>query len=55
MFIKSEEKKEIKNTTTDVIAKDKKLIKYKSLLRIIESIHILFFPKAKEEQTSNNS
>ena len=54
MFIKLSEKKEINTAVTDVFALDKKLIKYKSLLRILENIHALIYNVLKSKQLSNN-
>ena len=50
MFIKVRTKKKEKHPVTDTIIEDKKVNKYKSILRIVETIHYLFAsPKTKEK------
>ena len=48
MFIKLDVTPTDKTVVTDVIKQDKKIIRYKSLLQIIKTIHMLFSPKQKE-------
>ncbi len=52
MFTKLREKQE-NISVTDVIAQDKKVIRYRSILNILKSIHLLFMPKKKIEELQN--
>ncbi len=48
LFIKVDVEQVDKSAVTDVIKQDRNIIRYKSLLQILKSIHFLFFPKKKE-------
>lgn len=47
LFIKIKPEITTSNNSTDVIKKDKEELKYKHILNIIRTIHVLFAPKKK--------
>ena len=49
MFIKVRTRKKENRPVTDTVIEDKKVNKYRSILRIVETIHILFAPHKNEE------
>jgi len=52
MFLEKVEKEKVDfKNITDVIKSDKKIIKYRSLLNIIKTIHILFINKKQKQRS----